>query len=115
VTTFTSRKLQKVQSAPFTGGVQRKRNRQHLPLRGDPPMPVESSLHLITGEDLQTPDVQELLRSGTERSIKRIHGWFLPTVSVGPVKPGPPAATYPWLAPDLSALIQNENNSAFVA
>ena len=23
-----------------------------------------------------------------------------PTVSVGPVKPGPPAATYPWLAPD---------------
>jgi hypothetical protein len=38
----------------------------------------------------------------------------IPWLSVGPVKPGPPAATYPLLAPDVLALTQNEYNSPFV-
>lgn len=33
---------------------------------------------------------------------------YCPTVSIGPLNPGPPAATYPLLAPDLVELTQKE-------
>ena len=47
------------------------------------------------------------------RGAKGDYGPPAPTVSVGPVNPGPPAATYPLLAPEAFGLTQNEYSRPF--